>query len=323
MTTYIDKDYIYGAPPPYTCENAAMYLFVIEGDQAKIQAYLDLCLNLPANNIRHYTAISRFMMVSFVHIEKVRTGGAYLNKGYAPETEVTFWILTLGMSNGLLGWHIDLLPPHPAFFAPFLFINTMPPLVGGREIFGFNKQWGEITMPKQPSDPACFSVDVFGFKEYGYDVEASTHRLLTISRTDADSLTMPTNDAWTKPGALLHAAAKELGVHQTPLKQGGEALAEDFFLNLFDVSVPEVFLKELRDIADPSKAAYQAITEASSRITRMTSGLLDGDFAIDLEALASMPIGELFGLPQQMRSLFSMWVNVDMTIQPGNVVWEA
>ena len=86
--------------------------------------------------------------------------------------------------------------------------------------------------------------------------------------------------------------------------------------------VPQLFLKQFRDVADGTRACYQAITQTLGEVTRFDSLPHLTEYAMVLENLASSPVASDFGIAPQQTVLGAAF-EYDMTIQPGQVLWQA
>lgn len=99
-------------------------------------------------------------------------------------------------------------------------------------------------------------------------------------------------------------------------------LTEDLLDDMLKEQVPQLFLKQFRDVADGTRACYQAITEAMGQVTRFDSAPHLTEYAMDLAALDSSPVAADFGIAPQQTVLGAEF-EYDMTIQPGKVLWQA
>jgi hypothetical protein len=92
-----------------------------------------------------------------------------------------------------------------------------------------------------------------------------------------------------------------------------------------------VFLKQYRDAADPTRACYQAIVEAtaSRRSALRKASLLPGDLLVSVRRESG--IADSLGLQAFARSaatittraLTAVYMELDFTLAPGAVVWSA
>ncbi|GAB4517987.1 MAG: hypothetical protein OHK0046_25180 [Anaerolineae bacterium] len=300
---YVDRNEVY--PPPYTCAGVKMFGFIFQADQDKLIQFCNRTLNF--NDKRHYRPITPYVMVTYTFMSQVRAAPPYDQRGWFTETEVAVWVPTFGMNHVLGSWVID--PFHPAFYTPYIFVDNPIAIAGGREIYGFPKQWGQTQMPHSHTEPQVFTTDVFALKTFSPDSQGGQMRLMDITRTYT-----PTEEPQPYQ-SLSHLFSDVLGRFGHTI-ESGVTLAED----LFRLQVPMVFLKEFRDIDSEVNACYQAITEASAQVTRFSGWHLPGTYQMTLEDLASVPLFDDLGL-QSQTSHFNFWLDIDMTLGLGQRVW--
>ena len=307
---YIQDAVVY--PPPYTCTGVKMFAFVFKGDHKKIKNYCAQKLNMPYNEVMHYDAITPYVMVTFTNMEKVTAGPPFNNVGWFKETEVTFWVLTMGMKKILGQWIID--PFHPRFFVPYIWVDNPISIAGGREVYGFPKQWGNVVMPDSPDKVSSLTLDAFALKTFDPNTEAKTQRLLEIKKTSTAST--PLTPPWTGIDAAFE--------HIMGTLFGGpdELLPVELALKLFHPAVPIVFLKEFRAIENSLDASYQAVTEADATVTRFSGGCCPATTDLILQDLASEPIMADLGMATQPSKL-SFWLDIDMVFGFGKTIFSA
>jgi hypothetical protein len=88
-------------------------------------------------------------------------------------------------------------------------------------------------------------------------------------------------------------------------------------------NVPALGLKQFRDIADPSRAVFQAIVEAPLGMKHFRSASILGDnFSFILNDLATHPVADETGLklgPQDVS--FAFWLYADFVLGTGKTNW--
>jgi hypothetical protein len=86
--------------------------------------------------------------------------------------------------------------------------------------------------------------------------------------------------------------------------------------------LPEVFMKQYRDVRDATDACYQAIVEVPNVVKKIAGLPLSDKYNFKLEQVASHPLGEQLGLKSQ-ESAFSFWLKMDFVVEDGKVIWQA
>jgi hypothetical protein len=179
-----------------------------------------------------------------------------------------------------------------------------------------------MQMPDNPGDKPLFSVDALAAVQPDPAVQVVSRRIFTLQRTDGETTGNPAT--WTESGSAFHdLMASIIGPGGVMLPGFNEALSVLKLLGFGDM--PLVFLKQFRDIADGSRACYQAITEAVATVTRFGGGgKLDGQYQLTIEPLVTHPIVQDLGLGGlQLQSTFGFYVNYDFVMNEGQEVWRA
>jgi hypothetical protein len=254
------------------------------------------------------------MMMSIVDIGEGRFPDA-AEMGWSTERELAFWIPAVRVreENGqTIATHFD-------FVLPYLILDNPAAIASGREIFGYMKQKGWISVP-DPNQPAGeLTVDLFATKMFGADSQERRHRLLTL--TPVGQTESPTLASIRSFGDAVRALHGHLAPALDPWYPG-PGLPAEILADLLEERVPQLFLKQFRDIAEGRNACYQAVTEAFGEIDRFDALPHLIEFDMILEPLDSSPIASDFGLAPQQR-IWGVQLTYDMTIQPGRVLWKA
>jgi hypothetical protein len=87
--------------------------------------------------------------------------------------------------------------------------------------------------------------------------------------------------------------------------------------------ISQIFLKQFRDIADGTRACYQAVTLARYAVTRLHSVSLANRYEIALNPLDSSPVAAVLGLGRPTRTDLGVKVVMDMRLDPGRELWRA
>jgi len=298
-------------PGPISLQDTRMWAFLLEADEAKLANYCRRLFDGPSNNAVQVRPLGPFMMMSIVDIGQ----GRFIDvpeMGWSPERELTFWIPAARVVEGVA---IDF-----DFVLPYLVLDNPVAIASGREIFGYMKQKGWIALPGDPGQPSgTLTVDLFATKTFGADTEEQRNRLLTLTPVgEHDSPILAAIGSLADAARALHAyLATALGGWHA-----GAGFAVESLGDLLEERVPQLFLKQFRDVADGRNACYQAITEAMGEVTRFDALPQMVEFDMVLEPLDSSPIASDFGLAAQQR-VRGVQLTYDMTIQPGRVLWQA
>lgn len=292
------------APGIFT--DATMNMFGFDASRDAMQATVDTLLN-PAAGPIHYDVAVPIAMVSFMDIAKCTSGTDIV--GWLPGREAALWI-------PLIEKHPDPLKDRFVFWAPYIFISYTIGMLTGREIWGWPKVLGTITVPSDNPGSTTFSCASTYFPTLAADTCGVEGPLLQVRQT----ATSPTGPAiWHKAeDAVTALVGSFLGT-----------LAEEFARALhISPQVPSVALKQFRDPAVESVAAYQAIVDSPIAPTTFNGGgmLLDS-FALEITTCESHQIVQDFlGTTPEPGSTtipitHAAWIGMDFNALNGrNVV---
>ncbi|MEM1249349.1 MAG: acetoacetate decarboxylase family protein [Acidobacteriota bacterium] len=309
---YVDPGGMQSYPPPSSFTDVTAHCFVVKGDRSRLQALVDRMLNEPAGGAVEYVVLSSHVLLTFIDVEVGRFD-AFPDRGYGTEHECDFWVpIARVKRHGKLK-----LLEEVAFFMPYLFVDNSAAIISGREVYGFLKQWGWISMPTADEPDAPFWCDVQGTAVFSENAHIERTRLLSVE---------PAADARDGSelqdfGAAVHAVAHAMKIHHG-ITLPGFNLAKELLEMLLKGELPVVFLKQFRDIEEGDGACYQAITETKARIDAFKGVHREGAVDLDLAVLDSHPIGCDLGIESQ-RAALALRARLDFSALPGRVIWEA
>jgi hypothetical protein len=312
---YVEHGGLLTFPGLISLKNTEMWAFLLDADGARLEAFCRKLFDEPSHGVIKVRPLAPVMMMTIVDIHDGRFTDVP-QMGWSPERELTFWIPVVRVreENGrTIATHFD-------FVMPYLILDNPVAVATGRENFGYLKQFGWIALPGDPGQPAdTLSVDLFATQTFGSESQEQRHRLLTLTPVGQDP--SPTLQSI----GSFRDAARALHQHLAPAIERwhpGLELAGESLLDLLDERVPQLFLKQIRDVADGRNACYQAITEAFGQVTRLDTLPHLVEFDMVLAPLDSSPIASDFGLTPQQR-VRGARITYDMLIHPGVVLWQA
>ncbi len=297
---------------PVSSKNAAFYCFLLKGHLDKFQASLDRYLNTPAGGKVEYKAFSDRAILMFIPIQHALTNTK--ERGWVGYTDVILAIPALKFEGGL--------PVGLVVFSPYIFVDNILPLITGRDVYGFAKTLASVTLPADPQHVDLLTLDTMGIKTLGPESQNTTMRLFEVTRTGAGDSTTWENE---------HEAARYLrslifpeGSILDHLIEAVVAILEVLF-GKNALSSHFVNLKQIRDIEDQSRAAYQAVTETQMALRVWHSGGLlglSGAYTFTLNDVPSTPIEADLGIGSQSVEV-AWWIEADVEIATGTTIWEA
>ena len=325
LPKYVDYGGLTTVPSPFQSIGTTLYAFILEADLEKLRAFCKQVFSDPSNGQAEYVPLTRFVMMTVGNIEKIIPAAPFDQIGYSSEGQVAFWMFTAAvkrMGNVLIA-------ERPAVFVPYIFVHNAFSFACGREVEGYPKSWGWFDFPEEanretpPPPLGNFTLDIWGLKEYKPSAKVERTRLLEITRGDPVPGELR-NTPWSSLGEVfddLKTLVFDTDDSGTILLPGLQ-MAENLFEDLLKHQLPEVFMKQYRDVRDANDACYQAIVELPNVVNKIAGLPLADKYNLNLEEVASHPLGEQLGLKSQEAAL-SFWLKMDFVVEDGRVIWQA
>lgn len=301
MTEYIERGAQQVFRQPLALQNVDMRCFVLDADIAALQRLCDRFLGHVATEQElRVEPLSSKIVLAFADIEKATSLDPRDSQfGWLPEIDVAFWIPVALLTKRNDDWHVSDI----AWFLPYVFVDNAWAMATGREIYGFPKELGMFSIPKEniPNDP--FQVSARVLDDYSPDTKARDALLFEVRRNG--QATPNQEPSWDDiddlAGEIIRSVFGVGDVLSLLLREGIQI--RDFGVNLYDhlrkTEVPMVFLKQFRDASDPKKACYQKLIYASADLDPHSvhnAGPLWGDYTLQLNDFASHPLAKDLGL---------------------------
>lgn len=297
-------------PGPIALDDTTMWAFVLDADIAALTRWCQASFDAPSGGEIRVLPMAGAVMMTVVDIGH----GSFTEApemGWSRERELTFWIPAVQVEERggrTVATRFDMV-------LPYLVLDNPVAIASGREIFGYRKQAGRVALPGDGGSGGALTVDLFATEPFGDATEERYRRLLTLSPTGATRAYAGESN--------FGAGARVLWDYLAARRGWNPSLALELQLldTLVERRVPQLFLKQFRDVADARMACYQAITEVTAEVTRFDAlpGLVEFDMA--LANLASSPVARDLGIAPRQRLLGARLV-FDMAITPGRVLWE-
>ncbi len=319
MPHYIERvgEVVYA--PPGVATGVRMYAFLLRADPKRQQQMYDRYLNGPCGGVVEYEPAGPLVVLNFTTLNHV---GALtppvLQRGYFLENEVAIWSL---------GY--DSQQERYSTFVPYMFVDQGSAMAMGREVYGFPKQLGVVSMPGPDERPDEFVLETPGVAKWGENEQFTQQTLITISQTAA-AAPMYRHDFASQAHLVAELAsliAQDKGV--AGVMGGGDAAATiDHAAHAAELlaseTLPMVFFKQIRD-ARTLYACFQGIHAADFVVTGSRgAGHLPGRYRIDIADLANEPIRRDLGLPDgPLTPVGAFWVDFDFTLSVGDEIWRA
>jgi hypothetical protein len=314
LPAYIDIDGRADASvrPPGVFTGARAWVFGAYGDRARMQGLADRLITEPSGGALIATVPTRLVNFIFFNGDKLSSPNAPI--GWTPNREfIIAFPLIVRRRGSPTGIRFGLLPA-------WVYINNYRGMVTGRESWGYFKNLGEVTSPKEWSSSFQCALDTLTFQPASPDTEGRVTRLVEVNLV---------------PGTAASPALREGGADEhvthlvSLLAEHVEEDAADLFRDataaLTALSVPAFNLKQFRDVADGTKACYQAVTTSPLQVLSL-SGLqkLRGDYTITIKDAASAQIAQILGLgASPIPVKFGIGAEPAYQAIAGEVLWQA
>ena len=279
--------------PPYLQQGCSLYGFFLRCDRSALQVFCNRFLIDPSQGCVQATALDHVLLYfcRFARSSSLHTTDR--QRGWYGENECGLWIP--------LQQHRQNHPVRFAFLPLSLFVDSGPAAIAGREVLGFPKELGHITLPTDHEPPSLFALDALMQIRHGAESPARWGRLIEVRQSAAS--------AWPKgplalPRPLLRLLLPALRQRRS--------------------SPPLLLLKQIRDAADPARACHQSIVSCVNEVQTVRSlHCLPGSYDVVLNACASHPLAELGIAPQALRAVRGFSIDMDFTLMLDDVLWEA
>jgi hypothetical protein len=300
---------------PFACNHTQMYGFFVPADGTAIQRTVDRCLNAPTSGACDYRALSSHVLVTFAETQHL-TPTTQPAQGWCPERSAAVWVFAAACKREL---GIDVAQRLVSFPA-YVFVDIDWSLVMGREIYGFPKQMGPIALPEWRGPIGRMTATTTVLPVFRSTEQSRSDVVLAVERI-ADS---------TEPAATWNTIEDARRFVVGRFHAGAHVVIPglSFFEDLFELAsqheVPCAFLKQFRDVADGTRACYQAVTEAPMQVTAFhEGGLLHGDFEVTVSDYASCRIQQDLGLGSTTVPVTAaFYIDFDFTSDAGREVWK-
>jgi hypothetical protein len=289
-TPYVDR----GNEPqaqPYRCDGATLYAFVVRADEAMLRlGVCDRLFNEPSGGRLRFRPASDHVVVGFAVIRRLSSTSAAEPYTFA-EREAA--VMVPLVEEGSQQFYLT-----PAWMG----VDHPHSLVLGREIYGFPKALGWAEVSGRPAGATSMWLDAL----VPAGGELVRTRVVEAQRTQPE------------PGAGWDSAAE--AARGLRALFGAAGLGEGLRLalgaagDLLRGALPLVFLKQLRDAADPRRACYQAVVTAEAQVRAFRGGGLLGT-GWTLRAHPSLALGE-----EPIQPVGGAWLDIDFELGPGRTL---
>ena len=297
---------------PLKINDVTSYHFILGTDRDQLQKFVDDQLNVVSGGAVRYTALP-FLFHSY--LEALHCTSTAEPIGYLWDRESAFLVPVLQHRTGHL-------LPELRIWVPYLLIDSPAGMVTGREVWGYRKSFGQMTLPGRPEDSQRLAAETIIFRKFSPETRGESATLLEVTRKTR----LGDGGSWSGFDQVIAEVLKKIG------GEFGALIESQFMALLSNLASPVVVnLKQIRDARNSAKACYQAHVESPCHLDRFTSaGWLQGDYELKITTCDSHRIVTDLGLgslgPGGSTTVpvrFAYWVKMDFSTLAGNVIWEA
>jgi len=301
LPPYVEYGGLATTPQPDSVEDCVLYGFFPKANLTNLQSLCDKVFAKPSNGAVTCTPLLDRVMLTFGKADRIRPQlPPFAQMGYGEEQQVAFWIpVEVSQKSKAKSF------PRLAWFVPYMWVDNPLSLCGGREIFGWPKNWGAMTVDPQK----------------GFTLQAYGGKFSSSSRSGLCPLieTTPISAAVSKPPGL------GVRVSEWFLREALSFVENDIrdLFNLFvsPTSTPVVFLKQFRSVSNGLEASLQEITGAKSSLTVLKSlQPVPTKYQLTIHHLDSHDITTDLGVTNQTLSA-GFEITMNFTLQNGITLW--
>jgi hypothetical protein len=253
-------------PVPVIVSNATLYGFALACDPKQTQKLVDETLNQIAPGKIEYVVLGHHVLLCFMHCAHCISPA---NIGWEPDHETAFFIPLVEKQAGTSE------PVKLVMWIPYLLIDSTIGMLTGREVWGFNKTYGETSMPQNPDDAARFTSKTTIFPVLNDRCKGEFRTLVQMQRTGSLGTL---KSIWNDTKSVLSAIKDGLGPWTVSWKDELE-LAVDLLKLAYERQAPFINLKQFRDATYSDRACLTQLVECDFSVTSlMGAGLLEGRF---------------------------------------------
>lgn len=289
-------------PPAYRQRDLTLCQFVLRADPKRMQEVVDRLLN-PAAGERRFRALGAWVLFQTGHIAQNQSdppGAAY---GTGSETSATF-LVPVYRSAGRASVEVG-------FFAPFVLVDHPLSLVAGREVLGWPKHMAAFVPNGPPSTLDDVTIDTMVVRRLGRDSPVEQLPLLRVRRAAPERLLPETVTSVVTSAIDALAAFLPIGHGRALVRRFLEALLRGRRVRFFGV-------RELRDLRDPTRAAFRELTCGVMHLGKIELQAFANGHTIEIVEYESHPLAAMFGLaPGLLRPTAALKLHVDEATLTG------
>lgn len=201
---FVEQGGLSTAPGPLRCRGVSMYGFWARADGEKLARRMEETFAEPTDGAVAVKPWLPLVLITFVKIETI-VSEPFAHRGVVDEDEAVIWLpsVTLQPRRLPLPWGVRrrvLWPRHVLSMAiPYLWLDNPISVASGREVYGYQKNWGSFQGFPKPSPwdtesrpppldpPDQIELKIFGIESEGEGSRARWTDLMRVRRVDREA----------------------------------------------------------------------------------------------------------------------------------------
>ena len=307
-SSYVQYGGLTTVPGPFRCADAVIYAFFLKADTYKLCNLTQRVFHDSAGRHIGGNPVGDTVMLTFgsMNVNSLNTGHdpelnvPYDQMGHSPEKNASVWVLMESSKD-------------MAIFVPAMWVDNPISLTGGREIYGFAKNWGSIALAP---DETQFSLDVYG-GDFGVGNSTGNCRLMTVSiKPDGSSLKKISVALGGAIGVAIHEAIDLAKARLTYGIGSDETFLRHLFTELIRRQLRQVYLRQFRSPAANMNASPLEFAASTSHFTNVGLELIDNQFQFTLVDVDSHPLANELGIGSQDAN-FGLKISGEFVLDEG------
>lgn len=268
-------------PHPYEVKKVTGYGVALGGNKAKLKALVNAKLNPLANQSLRYHLVSSTVLFTFMRMGRMACAG-HPEMGSFSERELNVALLLVAVD----GPSIRLV-----WYMPYLWLDSGPALIAGRDIYGFPKQSADVEIPHLGQEAKFSATAEVLHRDDGQPAVLGV--ILSADRVARGvlrkrSMTTKANEALATLGTFFHldtGALANLGLTVPHLNLG---------------SLKMVFMRQHPSISNCKRACFRSVAEVPFTVTLRSAGLLAGSYQVSIPYHHSVKLAHELGIAKDV-----------------------
>lgn len=310
MGTFVEGDGNWARRHPVHLEQVILHAWAFPANRAALTRLCTERFTAPSGGIVTVTPLLDGVLfvhadIGFVRSEDPTTAGepqpGDATKGFFKEQDVGFFV-PVTIQHGAQSW--------VGALVPYLWVDNVIGVLSGREVYGFPKELGKITLDAQKN---C-TVNAHAVPQYAVQHQIVTH--------DVVKLTTPLPPGTVPIQGNLTAVALAIAQAVVTALKGPPGSAGSF------TNVPLLFLKQFRGATNAYDACHQCIVSAKAAINPLRrADVLVGIFSLAVPKFDSLKIADTLGLLNPpggfvaLNTVAGFRIELDFRLPLGSELW--